>query len=875
MINEKLLNSLGLMHGKNIETTFYQALAMFLQCHPNDLKAMVLSYFDLNLNEFRYNLIARYNKTYERFCADKKDGKEWIDIVEIEILMQQLKKQIIIIDEYGKIKNINKLSVLKTDIEEPIFIYYGGVGKYLLLIRHSKISLGVLFNRLKYINSNIIYRDTFVKESFILSKQNIRYCLKYNINSKKNNNSYNKIQLKSYIHLLKRYGGLSNQGHIISRSNIHKLTKKSKNRQKLDSTATVYIWNRDSLGTILSRTKNYVIAVLIHRIYISLNVIFGDYVKSNEEVKIASENVLLTYNILLNSYVGHTSLMTYDHRDRNGIYASLWPKDPSITFTDAKGVESQMHTYKEDMQYYKNERAKLGNNDYHGEADKIITLYNLDVREVKLLFEYFKANKTKINWSLMGSFHFFDSDNSYQFDLKSFLIDSDYTGDINKIIAFNCASFVKTLLIAGGMNEEINEGYYLRFNDRLAAKYGVYTGFVLSTITISFIQYYIKNNLFSALTSLSTIISFSLSCLRNSLMYLMGSLLIMFSMSYALLKILPCKKYEHDIQYSIKETRFGSVLAVSIWASIEGMKFALEQDYNKQINLGNGLGRIQIAISSMPTILCYIFSYLALIYFLPKILGSNIKYINYIGSLAGLLSEETGLVLTPEGIFNLSNYIKKVEKEQDSLNKNVNEDDLFFAGIRNDILHLCISCPLAIFISAIGVYTLCNQAGINEIPSFNKEITNFIINTCYFSYFTFMLLTSSYILANEVDIAQAANQSLNPFRRMKNTLFFCSNHSINNNHNSQPYMMATVPNSASNSTRELINTTHLDKINDKKSVNRKESTHTAHHSRKHRLNYFFKYFTRLDHSKLNNQQAKNVSYVPSNTDSATRSSKSI
>ena len=139
----------------------YNAVGLYCGQDQQTLRNIVSGRIRFNFSEYQdliSSLEGSNGRTIDEYLRDVETGKEWVDNIEIAILMKILDRPIIIVEANNIIRN---LSNIEMDGElmfsgEPIFVYYNGHNHYDALIKEDQTISGKdIFNKLKQGGVNI------------------------------------------------------------------------------------------------------------------------------------------------------------------------------------------------------------------------------------------------------------------------------------------------------------------------------------------------------------------------------------------------------------------------------------------------------------------------------------------------------------------------------------------------------------------------------------------------------------------------------------------------------------------------------------------------------------------------------------------------
>lgn len=131
-------------NGKKLQGVIYQEVQKNGQClyqvvclyltHKEDpewLRRLVAAHIEHNMSEFAEFIQPPAGVTIQDYLRDIRNGIEWADHIEIEVLMRVLNRPIVIIGPDGKIRNQQDIQRFKG---KPIFTFYNGHNHYDALI---------------------------------------------------------------------------------------------------------------------------------------------------------------------------------------------------------------------------------------------------------------------------------------------------------------------------------------------------------------------------------------------------------------------------------------------------------------------------------------------------------------------------------------------------------------------------------------------------------------------------------------------------------------------------------------------------------------------------------------------------------------------
>jgi hypothetical protein len=104
----------------------FRALGLYLNMDAAYLRRITAAHMEHNANEFK-KFGQGDNEDFQKHTNAIRDGKEWGDAIEIEVIQRLTRSPIIIIQPNGNPVMPDKLDTYKND---PIFIYYNGVDHY-------------------------------------------------------------------------------------------------------------------------------------------------------------------------------------------------------------------------------------------------------------------------------------------------------------------------------------------------------------------------------------------------------------------------------------------------------------------------------------------------------------------------------------------------------------------------------------------------------------------------------------------------------------------------------------------------------------------------------------------------------------------------
>ncbi len=105
----------------------YNAVALYLGQTAPYLRRIVAAHIEANIEEFREFIVLPTGKTMENYVSDIREGREWADNIDIEVLMRLTNRPIVVIGPDGKIRD---RGVLERFSGAPIFVYYNGHTHY-------------------------------------------------------------------------------------------------------------------------------------------------------------------------------------------------------------------------------------------------------------------------------------------------------------------------------------------------------------------------------------------------------------------------------------------------------------------------------------------------------------------------------------------------------------------------------------------------------------------------------------------------------------------------------------------------------------------------------------------------------------------------
>jgi len=155
--HDNVFEKSSLKKGISIEGLIYQplpgdghclfhAVALYLGEDQKTLRQLVSLHIEIHLDEFRDFISLPSNKTIQDYIEDIRNGVEWADDLEINVLMRVLDRPIVTVDEKYIIRN--KDSVESFSGKEPIFVFYDGRAHYDALLLSGEKSSNEILNGL-------------------------------------------------------------------------------------------------------------------------------------------------------------------------------------------------------------------------------------------------------------------------------------------------------------------------------------------------------------------------------------------------------------------------------------------------------------------------------------------------------------------------------------------------------------------------------------------------------------------------------------------------------------------------------------------------------------------------------------------------------
>lgn len=111
----------------------FHAVGLHVNQDQAYIRRIVAAHLEHNKNDFREFIQLREGQTIEEYIQAIREGKDWADHIEIEVLMRVLGRPIIIIGPDMKIRNLN---VLERELRgDPIFVLFNGHDHYDAFLR--------------------------------------------------------------------------------------------------------------------------------------------------------------------------------------------------------------------------------------------------------------------------------------------------------------------------------------------------------------------------------------------------------------------------------------------------------------------------------------------------------------------------------------------------------------------------------------------------------------------------------------------------------------------------------------------------------------------------------------------------------------------
>ncbi len=140
----------------------YHAVGIHIDQGQTFLRQIVAAHIEHNLEDFRPFICSSQGKTIEGYIDDIRQGKEWADNIDIEVLMRVLKKPIVVIGPDGKIINKDATSRFSSD---PIFVCFNGHNHYDAFKLIPGYSVQNILKYLTQINDHPITRQSTYSQS--------------------------------------------------------------------------------------------------------------------------------------------------------------------------------------------------------------------------------------------------------------------------------------------------------------------------------------------------------------------------------------------------------------------------------------------------------------------------------------------------------------------------------------------------------------------------------------------------------------------------------------------------------------------------------------------------------------------------------------
>ena len=121
----------------------FSAVALYTVQTQQFLRNIVAAHLEHNLDEFRAFIQPAAGKTIPEYLHSVREGKEWADNIDIEVLMRVLNRPIVVIGPEGNIRN--RVDIQRFKGKEPIFVNYNGHNHYdAFLLREGHASHEIL-----------------------------------------------------------------------------------------------------------------------------------------------------------------------------------------------------------------------------------------------------------------------------------------------------------------------------------------------------------------------------------------------------------------------------------------------------------------------------------------------------------------------------------------------------------------------------------------------------------------------------------------------------------------------------------------------------------------------------------------------------------
>lgn len=390
---------------------------------------------------------------------------------------------------------------------------------------------------------------------------------------------------------------------------------------------TIYLWRRD-------KTYKHILK-LLYFISLKFNYNFAKYIMYFSKNYIISNNYLQQQIDSIRNFtaasVGHISLQTRRGGEHgNGIYASFWPKDPNVTKTGQRGVIGHFQSsLNDDLVAYK------------GQMPEKIDLY-MSIENIEKINKYYYKirGNGQYNWSLVASVFFVSHKKR---------IDAQNCLDI-----FNCTSFVKFLLEKSNCkfinNYDLDEIYDSENSDSF------YSWFLYLSPFLKFITTNPRPSVYYSMLLASSCDGIIRGWLNAD--FKGGSILVILNyyIIYHAYFIISLINLASEILNYNQNT---------IWRTVFGSCMSLFPAYVANIIINGKMlnvklieqGKNVFQLSQKEKILNAFSTFFKSFEQMPVSLMCA-----FVGILGGFLAEETGLLDTPDGLFNATAYISHLQK---------------------------------------------------------------------------------------------------------------------------------------------------------------------------------------------------------------------
>jgi len=106
---------------------FYHAVALYLGQDQKTLRQQVADYLETHPADFADFFVFSSGRSLKNYINAMKEGEEWADHIDLEVLMRVINAPIVVIGPNGGIRNPEGLNRFSG---EPIFVYYNGYTHY-------------------------------------------------------------------------------------------------------------------------------------------------------------------------------------------------------------------------------------------------------------------------------------------------------------------------------------------------------------------------------------------------------------------------------------------------------------------------------------------------------------------------------------------------------------------------------------------------------------------------------------------------------------------------------------------------------------------------------------------------------------------------